>query len=179
MRQVWKFVEKCKSSEKDTLLYLAYQENKTHELPWYKFVKSISHEAGMSDIENDINDKVGVILLKSNYLDFWKSKLFDDIRLRKNGNKLRSYREIKHIYEAEPYLELNNFKIRQSMAKFRISNHRLRIETGRYDNTPLEQRLCLACHTIEDEQHLLLHCTKYEKERDELFFTLTYYSQKL
>ena len=58
------------------------------------------------------------------------------------------------------------------MAKFRISNHRLRIETGRYDNTPVDERTCMICHTIEDEQHVLLHCTINKKERESLYVQL-------
>ena len=75
--------------------------------------------------------------------------LFDDIRPNASGNKLRSYRLIKNVYEFEPYLEINDFTIRQAMPKFRISNHRLRIETGINDNTPVDERTCMICHTIE------------------------------
>ena len=47
--------------------------------------------------------------------------------------------------------------------RFRISSHQLRIETGRYENTPRNERLCLFCtsNKIEDENHFLLDCKTY------------------
>ena len=53
--------------------------------------------------------------------------------------------------------------------KLRISNHKLMIETGRYDKTPHNDRFCLVCNSgiIEDIFRFLLHCPKYSipKER--------------
>ena len=172
MKQIWKFIEKCRNCEDDNLLKHAYEENKTLELPWYKFVKNLTCEAGISDTDENFNIDMAFLQLKTKYTEFWKGKLFDDIRPNASGNKLRSYRLIKNVYEFEPYLEIKEFKIRQAMAKFRISNHRLRIETGRYDNTPVDERTCLICHTIEDEQHVLLNCTINKKERESLYVQL-------
>ena len=56
------------------------------------------------------------------------------------------------------------------MAKFRISNHRLRIETGKYDNTPVDERTCMICHTIEDEQHVRLNCTIKRRKESHFMF---------
>ena len=44
--------------------------------------------------------------------------------------------------------------------KFRIGNHKLMIETGRYSQIPRVNRLCPTCgsNQIEDEIHLLFHC---------------------
>ena len=33
-----------------------------------------------------------------------------------------------------------------NLAKFRISNHQLEIETGRYKKTRIDQRLCKICN---------------------------------
>ena len=54
--------------------------------------------------------------------------------------------------------------------KLRIGNHKLLIETGRYDQISRDNRLCHRCgsNQIEDEFHLLFHCTKYCSFRDEL-----------
>ena len=45
------------------------------------------------------------------------------------------------------------------------------IETGRYDQIPRDNRLCPSCKSnqIEDEIHLLFHCTKYCSFRDEFY----------
>jgi hypothetical protein len=46
----------------------------------------------------------------------------------------------------------------------------LHIESGRYNKTPREQRLCEYCDTneIEDEYHLTLSCKYYEQQRNDL-----------
>ena len=55
--------------------------------------------------------------------------------------------------------------------KLRIGNHKLLIETGRYDQILRDNRLCPTCKSnqIEDEIHLLFHCTKYCSLRDEFY----------
>ena len=57
--------------------------------------------------------------------------------------------------------------MRSILTHFRISAHKLEIETGRYvitnPKTPLENRLCKQCNLseIEDEEHFLINCPKY------------------
>ena len=55
--------------------------------------------------------------------------------------------------------------------KIRRSNHKLVIETGRYNQTPHKDRFCPVCFSgiIEDEFHFLLHCPKYSIPRDKFF----------
>ena len=61
---------------------------------------------------------------------------------------------------------------RRDYTKFRISNHNLMIEYGRYGNTkvPKESRLCLVCNTnqIEDELHLIFSCSCYNEHRTKM-----------
>jgi hypothetical protein len=53
------------------------------------------------------------------------------------------------------------------MAKFRLSGHNLRIETGRHEGLPRNERSCCRCKRllgenfvapIDDEEHLLFSC---------------------
>ena len=53
---------------------------------------------------------------------------------------------------------LTNFNSRKILTKFRISDHKLEIEIGRYKKVPREQRICKACKVLDDEKHLFLHC---------------------
>ena len=61
------------------------------------------------------------------------------------------------------------------MALMGFRTHRLRIETARYNSknnyVPPEDRLCPNCHLhkVEDEEHFLIECPKYEEYRKSLF----------
>ena len=98
--------------------------------------------------------------LENNYLNFWEEEIntsmkLDFYRLYKTGFCTGSYVDI-----------LRNTQIRKDFIKFCISNHNLCIEVGRHckPKVPREERLCKVCvqNEIEDEIHLLFHCTKYE-----------------
>ncbi len=55
----------------------------------------------------------------------------------------------------------NNFG-KKSFTRLRISAHNLRIETGWHTipKTPLDDRKCRHCGTLENEIHFLLQCSK-------------------
>ena len=88
-------------------------------------------------------------------------KAFDEIK--DNSSKLRTYALFKTKVGLEPYLtEINNVQDRIFVTKFRLSNHRLMIEVGRYNNTPREHRFCPFCpNTVEDECHFMFRCKPY------------------
>ncbi len=82
--------------------------------------------------------------------------------------KLRTYFTFKYNSQLEHYLDgIDNFETRSAIAKFRLSAHKLKIETGRYNKTPVESRLCENCinNSIEDELHFLFNCPLYSQER--------------
>ena len=55
--------------------------------------------------------------------------------------------------------EIKNVSVRQKVTKFRLSNHRLAIETGRHDGLPPDRRFCHFCPgQVEDEAHFLFKC---------------------
>ena len=59
---------------------------------------------------------------------------------------------------------------RKTLVKLRISNHKLNIETGRYDKISRCDGICPVCGlNIEDEIHFLFNCTKYSSIRDDFF----------
>ena len=100
----------------------------------------------------------------------WKEELYSDVRKAKHGNKLRCYRTFKCEFGKEDYLfKCNNPIIRKCLSKFRMSAHKLNIETGRYIQPRIEpeDRLCTNCNamTCEDEPHFVLKCQKYNNYR--------------
>ena len=97
-----------------------------------------------------------------------RNKLLDE-----NG-KLRTYLKLKCNFGFENYLHiLSDLNQRKSFTKFRISNHKLKNETGRYSK-PLENRICEKCFSdeIESEEHLLLKCSFYSTSRRKLLETI-------
>ena len=83
-------------------------------------------------------------------------------QLQLTTGKLRIYKNIKHDFIYEPYLEFP-YHLRNSLTKLRISNHSLRIETGRFNLPPLELPIedckCYICEdVVEDELYFLFDC---------------------
>ena len=60
----------------------------------------------------------------------------------------------------ERYLSvIQNLEMRSHVAKFRISAHKVLIETGRYVNTERQNRICTLCERgIGDELHYFSKC---------------------
>jgi hypothetical protein len=64
----------------------------------------------------------------------------------------------------QDYLSLKlPVNITRELTNLRLSSHPLLIEKGRYviPKIKRENRLCSQCNQIEDEQHFLIHCTKF------------------
>jgi hypothetical protein len=104
-----------------------------------------------------------VICEKSN--NIWKENVTQ-------VSKLRTYNLYKCNYTTEPYLyKVVNRQHRSILAQFRCGILPLRIETGRFQNISPELRLCVFCNdnVIEDENHFLLHCCKYNEARSAFY----------
>jgi len=108
-------------------------------------------------------------------LDSFKQDWLNDVNREtaRNGNghnKLRLYRTFKQTYETEGYCRtIFNRSYRGAIALFRSGTAPIGIELGRYNGLPVEQRVCFHCpDTIEDETHVLLHCSLYETIRFDL-----------
>ena len=66
----------------------------------------------------------------------------------------------------EYYLTILNRKQTYALLKFRTGNHNLPIEAGRFNNTPLVDRICPFCYRLGDEYHYILECSKFENARN-------------
>ena len=88
-----------------------------------------------------------------------------------NSQKLEFYNVFKDSYTPLIYLEVTRKNPnRKTLVKLRISNHKLNIETGRYDKISKCDRICPVCGlNIEDEIHFLFNCPKYSSIRDDFF----------
>ena len=58
--------------------------------------------------------------------------------------------------------DISNTKDRIELLKLRLSNHKLHIETGRFNNLDEGRRICPFCkNQIENEIHFTISCPTY------------------
>ena len=103
-----------------------------------------------------------------NFVEKWYGDLNrTSSRRGTGGNKLRTYRQMKSDFHVESYcLDILSRKHRGSLAKFRSGTAPIKVETGRYRNLDLSERVCFHCAScIEDEEHVLMVCPIYEDLR--------------
>ena len=75
----------------------------------------------------------------------------------KNSAKGLCYRIFKNDLSIEKYLTLLLRNLIYILCKFRYGNHRLPVETGRWQNVPRAERSCHFC-AIGDEFHYMFEC---------------------
>ena len=123
----------------------------------------ISYPINSSFICSLIVDKI-----YDDYVQKWHSDLNrTSARRGSGGNKLRTYKQMKNEFDVEPYcLEILSRKHRGALAKFRSGTAPIKVETGRYQNLDLSERVCFHCTScIEDEEHVLMVCPVYDDLR--------------
>ena len=109
----------------------------------------------------------------SDFLTCFKERLFDsEIQNWRssvvNMPKLCTYSLFKTDLKVELYLLLDiPREVKKALAKFRVGNHDLEIEKGRFVKTARENRVCKLCGNgkIEDEYHVLFECSVYNDIR--------------
>ena len=85
----------------------------------------------------------------------WKERI-------NQSSKADTYKLFKPNMKVETYLSHPNRKERVTMTKFRVSDHRLMVEEGRWKSIDRPDRKCYMCHEqVEDEVHFLTDCRLY------------------
>ena len=108
--------------------------------------------------------------MKQKLVNMFKSRWRSNIVC--NTGKLRTFSLFKNNCCMEPYFRiLKDKELRTLFTKIRISAHKLRIETGRYQKVPADQRFCDICqlNLIEDEIHFSMSCRCFDDSRNNLF----------
>ena len=89
------------------------------------------------------------------YSQDWSAKLHE-------SPSARTYILYKDALIFSKYIsEIKIEKWRISLTRFRTNNHKLAIETGRWNKSPINERKCNFCLELEDEFHFLLECKLY------------------
>ena len=176
-------------TESNSLLYQAFIDScilsNNGKESWVGFIRKILYENMDNNILNimysditNINIDYVCNHVKSNLItqfkDKWRKEIsFNNLNISNIEDKqpkLRTYSLFKSEYKYEPYLDIiKDPKKRFMYTKFRISAHDLNIEKQRYvkPRIPPSKRLCEMCNLkkVEDEFHVLFHCTKYTELR--------------
>ena len=148
------------------LVYDRYMNGKQSK--WLKCIKETLENCGLAGVwisHQFRNPKhLATIVkrtLKDQYIQNWQAGL-------QNTTKTAIYKEIKQSWGFENYLLQLPESQRITLCKFRCGNHKLPIETGRYNNTPRNDRLCLKCNngSVCDEVHFVLSCPHFSNLRN-------------
>ena len=102
--------------------------------------------------------------MQKKYITHWKHSLC-------NSQKLEFCNVFKDSYTRSIYLDVTRKNPnRKTLPKLRISNHKLNIETGRYDNISRCNRICPVCGlSVHFQIHFLIDFPKYSSIRDDFF----------
>ena len=180
--QVIKYWQRILKSDQTHVIRKAYNSlfelHSLGQINWCTHVKSILEETQLATAwdEQSLDIKTYSVLKERLHKAFM-DKCIENIDDSDKNPKLRTYKLFKNEFRMENYLlTLNNLNHSLALARFRISSHNLRIETGRYtrpNKTPPDQRICLYCpsQAVEDEMHMLLKCPLYQVERNILMST--------
>jgi hypothetical protein len=183
MVQFWHRLHTAKLPQ-NFLLEQALKENEQLHLRkkecWLSSIDFILTELGLKHLlDNPLGNSANHVKntvktkLRERFNQQWRQSIFtDERRVHGQKNKLRSYRLFKSHFKREPYIDqVSNITDRNNLIKLRTSSHKLAIETGRYNNIPVDQRLCTMCegNEVEDEIHFITQCHKYHQQREVLF----------
>ena len=152
---------------------------------WYSEVKEVFASAGLdlTTLQNmPFNLKSIIETLTSSFKSHQKVQLEGECF---DKPKLRTFIRFKNFEDPPAYTtKFLTFHQRRAMAKLRLGCLPLRIETGRYSRPRLDEseRFCLLCkpaeniieveetqYPVEDEIHLLFHCSAYNKLRKQWY----------
>ena len=117
--------------------------------------------------------------LKATLVDSVKDDMKTEIRNSNATYKMRYHDITGCLYNSSLYNEYMNENKRIVISRWRLSNHGLRIETGRYTTpkTPRNERICLVCPSeVEDEHHVVFICPLYDTVRMKHYVFISKYN---
>ena len=74
-----------------------------------------------------------------------------------NRSKFRSNRSFNETFDTESYILSDIPKsYRSTLAIFRCGVAPIKLETGRYENLPVDEQKCFVCDSVESECHVIM-----------------------
>ncbi len=178
-QQTLKYYDRLRESTPDCLLYYAYQ-TQVQMLN----VLNDNQQCWLWNVQLWLNDHdVGVLYtnvrcaVASAQASYLESTYGEQSKAR--SSRLLTYQLMNtscitksgYSYAHQSYLQvIKNVQLRQSLSRFRCSNHRLEVECGRHakpESVPKRDRVCRMCSlgAVEDENHMLLVCPAHHDIR--------------
>ncbi len=159
-----KFWKHLKLSDPQSYHYKALQcqEMSKESKPFLQLIQSFSPDASLTStdaLNHNIRTNQITAQIKQSYITHWQTQT-------QQQSKMQCYLSLKREYSMAEYLfTVSDKKLRSTLTRYRLSGHKLMIETGRHRQTwlPPEQRLCSHCdlNQMETELHFLTECSKY------------------
>ena len=149
-------------------LLASFRESVGLDLPWTSLIKASLENIGMLSFYNGNHSSKAPFVFRKFFqrlCDVFHQDTF--AKIQGNRSKLRTYAIFKKDLGYEKYLtDIKNVSTRISVTKFRLSNHKLMIETGRHKKMVAGERFCPFCpESVEDEVHFLFSCPTYRPQR--------------
>jgi hypothetical protein len=169
-QQTLKYYDRLRKSTTNRLLYCAYQTQiqmlnmlNDNQQCWLRNVQLWLKDQGVEVFYANI--KCAIASAQASYLESTYGE-----QARTKSSRLRTYQLMNtscttksgYSYAHQRYLQvITNVQLKQSLSKFRCSNHCLEVECGSHakpESVPRRDRICRLCSlgAVEDEDHLLL-----------------------
>ncbi len=139
-----------------------------YKSPWLSKIHSTLDNLGLSDIW------ISQTPMNIDWFKFTIKSKTSDVLIQEWNNSVdnakgwcRFYKQFKVENKLEQYLTDLEPKYSIPLCKFRLSNHRLPVTTGRFNNIEYDQRLCKLCdrNVVGNETHYLYNCPFFKESR--------------
>ena len=161
-QQCMKYIERLHSMEDSRLCKLAFMAECRNNLGWWKKIGMRCTKLGMlpPTPESDYDFTSAVHTAHQMAIE-------DMMTAKPESRKQQTYFSFKLDFQMENYIsEAKNKHLRRLIANFRIGNHWLKVQSGRYDGVEYDQRICESCgHGIDDEMHAIFECSAHDNLR--------------
>ena len=147
------------------IIYGMSFEQKVKSL-WLNNIKSLLCSLGFSGVwysQSFLSSKWLVKAINNKMKDVFLQKWNTNLEMTSNSN---FYKIIKTNFRTSKYQSQLPESLCKLFLRFRMRNHRLPIEIGRWQSVPLMDRKCNKCNLdIGDEFHYLLVCSHFSQSR--------------
>lgn len=141
----------------------------------YNFYKKLSELPTENAIVKLVIDQCKESEMMKYYQNLSGENVADEMKERENriiaseSSMPIYYQHMGLMDKCEIYSSMLCDHFRTVLTRWRLSNHKLRIETGRYTipYTIRQDRLCTLCGSVEDEHHVIFDCPRYTDVRNE------------